>query len=454
MVYVLDIEGKPLMPTERTAWVAYALKHGEAKVVRREPFTIKLLRPSTKYLQAVTLGVDTGSRHVGLSASTEKRELYHAQVELRTDVSQLLTARREMRRGRRGRKHNWYRPARWANRANEEGNAALPPSVKHKADSHIGAIKFVCKILPVSKLRVEIGKFDSQKIQNPTISGTEYQRGTLEGWENLKAYAKYRDGYKCRSCGKSPRDDSSVKLEVHHIIRRADGGSDTPNNVVTLCNECHEAHHKKKKVLKFKRPPTHRNEAHMNSMRKYLREEVLRNFDYLGIRIRFTYGYETAIARREHNIDKSHGNDAFCIAGNFYAHENSFNNYLHRQMRRHRRNLHDNTIQSPKTIKNKSKLSAKELKYGYRRPHKMSGRIRGFSLWDTVEFEGEVYTVSSVKGSDFKLMLTNGSNSKPLVKAMSKCRLLCHNNNLVTIRVKTNNSHKANQNENTPCHST
>ena len=451
MVYVLDIEGKPLMPTERTAWVAYALKHGEAKVVRREPFTIKLLRPSTKYLQAVTLGVDTGSRHVGLSASTEKRELYHAQVELRTDVSQLLTARREMRRGRRGRKHNWYRPARWANRANEEGNAALPPSVEHKADSHIRAIKFVCKILPISELRVELGKFDTQRIQNPEIHNEQYQQGTLSGWENLKAYAKWRDGQKCRACGKSPRDDSSVRLEVHHIRRRADGGSDTPDNVVTLCHECHEAHHQGIRKLKLKRPPVHRNEAHMNSMRKYLREEVLRNFDYLGIRIRFTYGYETAIARREHNIEKSHANDAFCVAGNFYAHENSFNNYLHRQMRRHRRNLHDNTIQSPKEIKDKSKLTAREMKYGYRRSHKMSGRIRGFSLWDTVKFNGSVYIASSIIGSDFRLGLQKLEGNRVIKKAMSKCKLLSHNNNLVTVRVKTNNSHKVNQKENKPC---
>ena len=73
MVYVLDREGKPLMPTKRCGWVAYALNHGDAKVVRREPFTIQLLRDSTHYLQEVTLGVDTGSRHIGLSASTERR---------------------------------------------------------------------------------------------------------------------------------------------------------------------------------------------------------------------------------------------------------------------------------------------------------------------------------------------------------------------------------------------
>ena len=72
VVYVLDRDGNPLMPTKRCGWVSYALKHGEAKVVRREPFTIKLLSESTRYLQEVTLGVDTGSRHIGLSATTKK----------------------------------------------------------------------------------------------------------------------------------------------------------------------------------------------------------------------------------------------------------------------------------------------------------------------------------------------------------------------------------------------
>ena len=433
LVYVQDKEGKPLMPTKRCGWVAYALKHKRAKVVRRDPFTIRLLCDSFHHCQEITLGVDVGSKHIGLSASTEKKELYSAQVEIRDDVSNLLTDRREMRRGRRGRKHNWYRPARWANRANEERNASLPPSVKHKADSHIRAIEFVRKILPVSKLHVEIGKFDTQKIQNPSIKGEEYQQGTLAGWENLKSYAKWRDGNKCRACGASPYKDKSVRLEVHHIRRRADGGSNTPDNVVTLCHECHESHHQKKKELKFKRPPIHKNEAHINSMRKYLIGKLVHNS--WQIPVRFTYGFETAMARREHHVEKSHRNDSFCIAGNFEALRNSYNVYRMYQRRRHRRNLHDNTILSPKSIKDKSNMTAKDFKYGYRRPQKMSGRIRGFSLWDTVMFNGVIYTVSSVMGSDNRLLLINSNGGKPFKKAMSKCKLLCHNGNLVTERV-------------------
>ena len=357
------------MPTERCGWVAYALKHGEAKVVRCEPFTIQLLRDSTGYLQAVMLGVDVGAKYIGLCASTKSKELYSAQVELRDDVSKLLTARREFRRGRRGRKHIWYRPARWQNRANEKGNAALPPSIRHKADSHIRAIKFVCKILPIAKIRLEIGKFDSQKLKYPDIQGEQYQQGTLAGWENLKAYAKWRDGYRCRVCGATPRKDPNVKLEVHHIIRRADGGTDTPDNVVTLCHDCHEAHHKGERKLKFKRPPQHKGEAHMNAMRNRLMRECYT----FGIVVRFTYGYLTAMSRREYGIEKSHANDAFCIAGNFGAKRNDNNRYLQRFVRRHNRCLHKDTI----------------LKGGYRKANQAPKYVFGFRLFDMVSYKGK-----------------------------------------------------------------
>ena len=370
MVYVLDREGKPLMPTERTAWVAYALKHGEAKVVRREPFTIVLLRDSTDYLQEVTLGVDVGAKHIGLCASTKAKELYSSQVELRDDVSELLTARREFRRGRRGRRHNWYRPARWSNRANEKGNAALPPSIRHKADSHIRAIRFVCKLLPVVRIRLGIGKFDSQRLANPTIQGEDYQKGVLFGWENLKAYAKWRDGYKCRVCGASSRKDPNVKLHVHHIIQKADAGTDTPDNVVTLCHDCHKAHHQEKRKLRFRRPPQHKGEAHMNAMKDYLCDEVhgLYGERFDGV----TYGYITAMQRREHGIEKSHANDAFCIAGNFSAKRNGYNCYLHKFVRRHNRCLHKSTI----------------LKGGYRKANQAPKYVFGFRLFDKVSYKG------------------------------------------------------------------
>ncbi len=397
MTYIVDREGRPLMPTERGNMVRHLLKAGVAKVIRREPFTVMILRDVGHCVQAVTLGVDAGSKHIGLCASTEKKELYSSQVEIRDDVSKLLTARREFRRSRRGRKHNWYREARFDNRAKR--NAILPPSIKHKADSHKRAIEFVCKLLPVSKVRIEIGKFDVQRIQNPNIEGEQYQKGTLAGWENLKAYAKWRDGGKCRVCGKSPRKDSSVRLEVHHIVRRADGGTDTPENVVTLCRDCHEAHHSGERKLKLKRPPMHKGEAHMNAMRQAI---LLGVVGIVGAsRTRFQFGYETAIARRKHGIDKSHANDAYCIAGNFGAERNIINVYRHRHVRAHNRMLH----------------RAVPMKGGIRRAAQSAKVVHGFRHFDEVKWNGKRHWVSSRRTTgDFKVVCFDGKCIRDHVK--------------------------------------
>ena len=381
VVYVLDKCGKPLMPTERCGWVAYALKHGEAKVVRREPFTIQLLRDSTDYLQAVTLGVDVGSRHIGLSATTERKELYSAQVELRDDVSKLLTARREFR------------------------------SIWHKADSHVRAVLFVCKILPIKYVEVETGKFDIHRIKNDHLYPWQYQQGSLFGWENLKAYAKWRDGYKCRACGKSKHKDG-VRLEVHHIRRMADGGTDTPDNVVTLCEDCHKAHHQGERELKFRRPPQHKGEAHMNAMKDLIMTRLKHEHHRIGWRhvillAHETYGYLTAIARREHGIEKSHANDAFCIAGNFKAERNTYNRYLHKFVRRHNRCLHKSII----------------LKGGIRKANQCPREVFGFRLNDRVRYAGKNWFVHGRRARGSFVLTDLGMTDKAEV-SYRKIRLI------------------------------
>ena len=78
MVYVQDTDGKPLIPTQRHARVKKLLRNKEAVVVRKNPYTIRLKTNKKRYVQHVSLGIDTGSRHIGLSATTEKRELFSA----------------------------------------------------------------------------------------------------------------------------------------------------------------------------------------------------------------------------------------------------------------------------------------------------------------------------------------------------------------------------------------
>lgn len=156
MVYVQDIDGKPLMPTERYGKVRRLLDCGRAKVVCRCPFTIRLAYGTTKHVQMVTLGVDAGSKHIGLSATTEKKELYAAQCDERTDVTELLASRRELRIARRNRTTR-YRKARFDNRMKGEG--WLAPSVRCKVEEHLRIIEKVNRILPISKTVVEVAQF-------------------------------------------------------------------------------------------------------------------------------------------------------------------------------------------------------------------------------------------------------------------------------------------------------
>lgn len=124
MVYVVSKNGQPIMPTEDNRKVRLLLESGKAKVVRRTPFTIQLLSTSHCYMQDVTLGVDAGSKHVGLSATTKKKELFAAELRPRNDVVKLMSDRRELRRSRRNRTTR-YRAARFDNRVHASTKAGL-----------------------------------------------------------------------------------------------------------------------------------------------------------------------------------------------------------------------------------------------------------------------------------------------------------------------------------------
>ncbi|WP_241685486.1 RNA-guided endonuclease IscB [Fervidobacterium changbaicum] len=168
MVFVISKDGKPLMPTKRHGKVRRLLKQGLAKVVKREPFTIQLLYETTNYTQPVTVGIDTGSKVVGVSAITDKEEIFSAQIQLRQDISKLLLERRQHRRLRRYRKRR-YRKPRFLNRRKKDG--WLPPSLQWKVDAHVRIVNKLSKIIPITKVVVEVAPFDIQKVLNPGIEG-------------------------------------------------------------------------------------------------------------------------------------------------------------------------------------------------------------------------------------------------------------------------------------------
>lgn len=163
------------------------LKQKKAKVVKRTPFTIRLLYGSSGYKQPITLGVDAGSKVVGLSATTRKQELFSAEVQLRTDIVNLIATRREFRRSRRSRKTR-YRKPRFQNRIKSKKEGWIAPSVRNRIESHIKGIEEVHKILSVRKIIVETASFDMQKIKNSNIQGKEYQQGDQLNFWNVREY--------------------------------------------------------------------------------------------------------------------------------------------------------------------------------------------------------------------------------------------------------------------------
>lgn len=301
-VFVLNQRGIPLMPcTPRKAKVL--LREGKAKVVKRTPFTIQLLCATGETKQPVTLGVDSGYTSIGLSAVSEKKELYSAEVKLRTDIIKLNSERSQYRRSRRYR-NTWYRKPRFLNRKKPDG--WLAPSIQNKVDAHLKVINQVKEILPVTHLNIEVGAFDIQKIKNPDMSGTDYQNGEQKGFYNTREYVLYRDGHTCQNCNGKSKDKI---LEVHHIVSRQIGG-DRPDNLITLCSTCHEKVTLGELKPKIKLSTGFKAETFMSTVRW----KIVNTLRCMGNAVTHTYGYITKSKRNVIGLSKSHTNDAFVIA--------------------------------------------------------------------------------------------------------------------------------------------
>ena len=356
MVYVLNQARQPLMPTSDHRLVRLLLKENKAKVVRRTPFTIQLLHNTHNYKQPITLGVDAGSKTVGLSAVTLKKEIFTAELKPRNDVVGLLSARRAFRRARRSRTTR-YRAPRFSNRIKSKHKGWLAPSVEVKIHNHVQGIKLACELLPVTEIVVETAEFDLQRLKamesgKPLPIGAEYQMGEMYDHYNVRQYVLHRDGYRCRKCGAD-----KAKFNVHHLETRRLGG-DAPNNLITLCEKCHDLLHDGLMTLDgIKRGKVYRDAAFMGIMRKSLIARLKGKFP--DKKIRETKGFITKYIREKAHIPKSHTNDALCITGNIVA-DRLDCKYLIKPVRSHNRQIHKATInkggtrklnQSPKYVK-------------------------------------------------------------------------------------------------------
>ena len=384
VVYVLNKDGLPLMPTHKLGKVRHFLKDGKAKVVKRSPFTIQLNYDCGNHTQSITLGVDAGSKHIGLSASTKKQELYCSDVELRDDVVELLSTRRQNRRTRRN--HLRYRPARFDNHAKPEG--WLAPSVKQKVESHLKVIEEVHKILPISNIIVEVASFDTQLLkallEGKTISGIDYQQGEMLGY-NTREYVLFRDNHTCCHCHGESGDKV---LEVHHLESRKTGGN-APNNLITLCKTCHENYHKGKIELKQTRAEKYNDAAFMGIMRWSFYNELKKIYPNVSL----TYGYITKSNRIKYILAKEHYNDAYCIAQNFKAKPLDTIIYQ-KKVRCHNRQIH----------------KANFLKSGIKKLNQAPYKVCGFRLFDKVKYQGQKCFIFGRRTSGyFDIRLLNGT---------------------------------------------
>jgi 5-methylcytosine-specific restriction endonuclease McrA len=297
-VYVLNKEGQPLMPT-RPVIARLLLKEGKAKCIRRTPFTIKLLVDTTEYKQEVVAGMDTGSKTIGCAAIANGKVVYQSEVQIRQDVSKKMEQRKMYRRNRRGRKTR-YRKARWQNRASMRKEGRLAPSIKSKVNSHLREKKFVESILPVSNWKVETASFDIHKISNPDVKRWDYQKGNQKGFYNVKAYVLHRDGYQCQKC-----KTKKGKLHVHHVVFRSNGGTDSPENLIVLCSDCHDKLHKGEFEIKGIRSKT-KHATEVGIVKSQL-EKQFGDFEE-------TFGYQTKFNREQIlKLPKTHYNDAVAI---------------------------------------------------------------------------------------------------------------------------------------------
>ena len=326
-IYVVDSNGTPLMPTSRLGMVRRWLKSGQARWFGNSRKIIQFVRPVTTNTQELTLGVDAGF-HLGLAVVGNKRE-YYASESLRQSEKDRITSRRELRRTRRNRLR--HRQARFDNRRRKA--SWLAPSMQHRLDFTIKEIKRLYTFLPITNLVIEVTPFDNQKLLNPNIKPWEYTQGKMHGFKTIKDYLLARDNYRDALDGKQY---PASQLRVHHLVQRKDGGTNQPDNLVLLSDI------------------NHSQANHNNGSLAKLRENRQKALDYRGVyfmsilatrlsdyfdNYTTTQGYLTANLRQKYQLEKSHLNDAFIIAGGTDTTLRTNNVYSRQKLRNNNRVL-------------------------------------------------------------------------------------------------------------------
>ena len=327
-VFVLDKRKAPLMPcSEKRA--RKLLASGRARVHRLIPFSIRIvdLEVAGCALQPVKIKIDPGSKFTGIAIVRESTSIDVTTGEIGVtahvlnlfelqhrgrQISEALTARRQMRRRRRGNLR--YRAPRFLNRGNK-GNGWLAPSLQHRVDTTVAWVNRFQRVAPVTGIAQELVRFDMQLMQNAEISGVEYQQGTLAGYE-VREYLLNKWSRECAYCGAK-----DVPLQIEHIHPKACGGSNRISNLALACQTCNQKKDAQD-VRVFLAKDTKRLDRILAQAKRPLKDAAAVNttrwalFNALktaGIPVTTGSGGLTKFNRMQHDIPKTHALDAICV---------------------------------------------------------------------------------------------------------------------------------------------
>ena len=309
-VLVLSSDKQPLDPCH-PARARQLLKAGKAAVLRRYPFTI-ILKDRTADEAATTphrVKLDPGSKTTGIAlvSETTGKVVWAAELRHRGQaIKNALDSRRALRRSRRNRKTR-YRQPRVLNRRKAEG--WLAPSLMSRVYNITTWVNRLRRLAPVTALSMELVKFDTQAMQNPEVSGVEYQQGELAGYE-VREYLLEKWGRKCAYCGAT-----NTPLEIEHIIPRSRGGSNRVSNLTLACQDCNQRKGNKTEAefghpdIQGKAKQPLKDAAAVNATRRTL----WRRLSETGLPIECGTGGRTKYNRVRLGLPKAHYLDAACV---------------------------------------------------------------------------------------------------------------------------------------------
>lgn len=311
-IFVLDTNRKPLTPC-KPGVARSLLKAGKASVFRRYPFTIILNKEVDANPEPLELKLDPGSKVTGIALKQGNHIIFAAELQHRgQQIKEALLSRRQLRRSRRNRKTR-YRPARFLNRTRPEG--WLAPSWQHRVDTLMTWVHRFRRLAPVGRITQELVRFDLQLMENPEISGVEYQQGELQGYE-VREYLLFKWDRTCAYCGAQ-----NVPLEVEQIQPRSKGGSDRVSNLTMACHSCNQAKGNGdirdflsgqpdvlSRLLRQAKSPL-KDAAAVNSTRWAL----FKALKATGLPVTTGTGGQTKFNRLRLNLPKAHWLDAACV---------------------------------------------------------------------------------------------------------------------------------------------